>query len=186
MSIQHLTTADYRIMPWANGLGQTVEMIRCDDCNGNLLWRISMATVIEDGPFSLFPDIDRNLTVLTGYGFDLVENNTGIHYQAALLTPISFSGDVAVTATNVTVPCKDFNVMTRRGSLMSEVSMLYYELEIMTTTGGCQLVIFALAPSTIRTLRGDCTLQKHDLLNCQQSVRLLKGRVIVCKIYRHY
>ena len=28
--IRHLTKADYRTMPWANGLGQTVEMIRVE------------------------------------------------------------------------------------------------------------------------------------------------------------
>ena len=60
--IRHLTKADYRTMPWANGLGQTVEMIRVEGDQG-LLWRLSMASVVEDGDFSIFPGIERNLTV---------------------------------------------------------------------------------------------------------------------------
>lgn len=43
MNFQHLTAANYLVMPWANGLGQTVEMLRREDDEGELLWRLSMA-----------------------------------------------------------------------------------------------------------------------------------------------
>ena len=46
----HLTQADYRIQPWANGRGQTVELARADDAQG-MVWRLSVAAVVEDGPF---------------------------------------------------------------------------------------------------------------------------------------
>jgi len=35
--MRRLTTADYRVMPWANGRGTTVEMLREDGPEGLLL-----------------------------------------------------------------------------------------------------------------------------------------------------
>ena len=52
--IGHLTARDFKVMPWANGKGQTVEMWR-QDRDGALLWRLSRAAVVEDGDFSNFP-----------------------------------------------------------------------------------------------------------------------------------
>jgi environmental stress-induced protein Ves len=109
--MKHLTCADYRTMPWANGKGTTVELLRVDGPQG-LLWRLSMASVVEDGPFSMLPGIDRNLTVVTGPGFRL--NGPGVDLTCAPLVPVSFPGDVAVTALDVTAPSDDFNVMTDR------------------------------------------------------------------------
>jgi uncharacterized protein len=100
----HLTPADYRIMPWANGRGQTMELWREDAL------RLSIATVAEDGRFSIFPGITRNLTVISGPGFHLA--GAGIALRAAPLTPVTFPGDVAVGATGVQAPSDDFNVMT--------------------------------------------------------------------------
>lgn len=109
--IRHLARADYRVMPWANGRGRTVEMLRVDGPDG-MLWRLSMASVVEDGAFSIFPGIDRNLTVLTGLGFRLT--GQGVDLRADPLMPVAFPGDVAVMATEVTAPSDDFNVMTAR------------------------------------------------------------------------
>jgi uncharacterized protein len=100
--ILHKST-NYRIMPWANGRGQTIEMLREDGPSG-LHLRLSIATVSEPGPFSLFPSI--------GPGFHLTGNGHALH--AAPLTPVSFPGDVAITATGVTAPSEDFNVMSAR------------------------------------------------------------------------
>ena len=46
-------------------------MMRVHDDHG-LVWRLSRASVVEDGDFSLFPEVERNLTVISGPGFDLV------------------------------------------------------------------------------------------------------------------
>ena len=70
--MRHLTPSDYVAMPWANGRGQTVEMLREVGPDGGLLLRLSMASVVEDGPFSIFPGVERNLTVISGPGFDLL------------------------------------------------------------------------------------------------------------------
>lgn len=106
--MRHLTAADYRVMPWANGRGVTTEMVRVDR-GGALDWRLSMAQVVEDGPFSRFPGIKRNLTVIKGPGFDLV--GPGVRLAAAPRQPVAFSGDLDIRAENVMAPSVDFNVM---------------------------------------------------------------------------
>ena len=150
----HLTAADYRVMPWANGRGQTVELLR-EDRDGALLWRLSMAAVTEEGPFSLFPGVERNLTVLDGPGFDL--RGDGLRLRARPLIPISFPGDVAVAATNVTAPCEDFNVMTARQLRRPEVTVLRHRTALAL---GGRLALFALGPGVVNGRR----LGRHDLI----------------------
>lgn len=135
--IGHLTAADFTVMPWANGRGQTTEMFRMDR-DGALLWRISRAAVVEDGPFSRFPGVDRNLTVIAGPGFDL---RGEARLRADPMVPLAFSGDLALRAEGVAAPCDDFNVMVRRGAMRAEVVVQ----EGGTVSGG-MVALFALTP----------------------------------------
>jgi hypothetical protein len=107
--MRHLTARDYTLMPWANGRGTTTELIRVDR-GGALDWRLSMAQVAEDGPFSRLPGVERNLTVIDGPGFDLV--GPGVRLAARLLEPVAFSGNLEIRAERVSGPSVDFNVMT--------------------------------------------------------------------------
>ena len=155
--IRHLTKADYRTMPWANGLGQTVEMIRVEGDQG-LLWRLSMASVVEDGDFSIFPGIERNLTVLDGEGFRLV--GEGIDLDARPLMPVAFPGDVPVRAEHVAGPCHDFNVMTARHLGRVQVKLV---LPGRIATSGT-LCLFCLT--------GGEGVAEHDLLITDEAVDL--------------
>lgn len=107
--ITHLSATQFTVMPWANGKGTTVELLRVER-EGRLMLRLSRAMVVEDGDFSIFAGISRNLTVLSGAGFDLV--GQGMHLSARPLHPVAFAGDVALRAVGVAEPCEDFNVMT--------------------------------------------------------------------------
>jgi uncharacterized protein len=108
----HLTQADYSTQAWKNGRGTTTELWRLER-DGQLLVRISRAAVVEDGPFSLFPGIARNLTVLSGPGFRL--SGAGLDFRCDPLVPMAFPGDVAVMATETNdQQSDDFNVMTAR------------------------------------------------------------------------
>ncbi len=117
-----LRAADYRRMPWKNGGGETLEIAvspegaSMDDFD----WRLSIALVGVDGPFSAFPEIDRTLTVIEGAGIDL---RVGDAAPARLTpgAPYAFPGDVACMATLVAGGIADFNVMTRRGRYAHEV-----------------------------------------------------------------
>jgi environmental stress-induced protein Ves len=111
----------FKQMPWKNGKGVTTEIaIGFADGILDFSWRISRATVAEDGPFSVFGGVDRNLTVLPGGGGSLelrVEDAAGAAAVTTLrpLEPFSFAGDAATTGFLIGGAIDDFNVMTRRG-----------------------------------------------------------------------
>ncbi len=62
-----ILASDFQTQPWKNGGGITHEIARKDDGNG-LLWRLSIAEVASDGPFSAFTGLSRILTVIDGAG----------------------------------------------------------------------------------------------------------------------
>ena len=105
-------------MPWANGKGQTRELAR-REVNGALLYRISVADVVEAGAFSVLPGLDRHLVLLNDSGFDLEINGAVRPVQP--FVPVVFSGDDVAAAVNVSAPSQDFNVMSARGKAQAEV-----------------------------------------------------------------
>ncbi|MDQ0509354.1 HutD/Ves family protein [Ancylobacter amanitiformis] len=115
--MQILRAADHRVMPWKNGGGSTTEIAVFPEGAGldAFLWRISMAGVSEDGPFSLFPAIDRSLAVLAGEGIVLEAEGRAPERVGLASAPARFPGDVRTHASLVGGPILDLNVMTRRG-----------------------------------------------------------------------
>jgi environmental stress-induced protein Ves len=127
--MQLLRAAQHRRMRWKNGLGETVEIAvapegaSLDDFD----WRVSMAHVGSDGPFSLFAGIDRTLCVLEGEGIVLqVAGRPEVALNCAS-EPFAFPGDVAIASRLVGRPIIDLNVMTRRGALHHRVRRLAIE-----------------------------------------------------------
>jgi environmental stress-induced protein Ves len=123
MLARHLTASDYIRQPWRNGRGTTVELAREDNAKGVQLWRLSIADVVEAGPFSPFPDIDRVIMLLDGPGFDIDFGKHGKANMTAPLVPVSFSGGWPTKAENVTGPSKDLNLMTARGWVTAAVTV---------------------------------------------------------------
>lgn len=108
---------DYRRMPWKNGQGMTEEIL-CFPVGSDAErfdWRLSIAHVGTDGPFSLFPGVDRTIALLEGKGLllDLPEDRTVT--LSGTSVPFSFPGEWPVAGRNLDGPTMDLNVMTRRG-----------------------------------------------------------------------
>ncbi|MBX4906673.1 MULTISPECIES: HutD family protein [Rhizobium] len=121
-----LRAGDYKRMPWKNGKGETVEIAASPPAASidDFDWRVSMAAVAEDGPFSIFPGIDRTLAVLDGNGMLLeIDGRT-----PALLTtesaPLAFPADIPVIARLEDGAITDLNVMTRRGGLTHSLTRI--------------------------------------------------------------
>src|ERR1700720_3517473 len=72
-ALKIVRASDCLTTPWKNGGGSTTEIAAAPE--GASLdifdWRISMARVASDGPFSDFPGIDRTLAVVSGHGLAL-------------------------------------------------------------------------------------------------------------------
>lgn len=152
--MQHLTPADYTIQPWKNGKGRTIEMWRRDE-NGRLLIRLSRATVTEDGPFSVFPGIARNLTVLSGPGFRLT--GAGLDLRCDPLIPVEFPGDLPVMASETDgQQSDDFNVMTAAHLPRPQVRVVQND----ALAAGGLLALYALGPVTVN----DRPVARDDLI----------------------
>jgi environmental stress-induced protein Ves len=161
--MRRLTTADYRTMPWANGRGTTVELLREDGPDG-LLFRLSMASVIEDGPFSVFPGIERNLTVISGPGFRL--DGPGLSLPCKPLVPVAFAGDLPLLAAGTgRIASVDFNVMTARALPRPDVTVHHAPV---TLPAGGTLYLFALDLGVINSL----PVQRHDLVITEAVARI--------------
>ena len=157
-----LTPEDFRIQPWANGRGRTVELWRLER-DGALLVRLSMAAVDQDGPFSLFPGIERNLTVIAGPGFRLT--GPGLDLDCRPLVPVAFPGDLPVSASGTAAGAsEDVNVMTARALPRPDVRIV----TAADLPPGCTLALLALADSQ---LNGH-PLPRHHLALTQGGARL--------------
>lgn len=126
--IRHLTEDDARRVPWKNGRGTTLELCVWPDdaafARGDFDVRVSKAAVVEDGPFSTFPDFDRILVVTSGAGLELTHGDDRARVRLRPLEPHRFPGDVATHATLLAGRVDDFNVMTRRGRCTADAQVL--------------------------------------------------------------
>ena len=121
--MQILRAHQHRVMPWKNGGGSTTEIALSPPGAGidGFDWRISMAVVAADGPFSAFPGIDRSLAILDGAGLVLHGLTGGPVRLERTTEPFGFPADADVAATLLEGPITDLNVMTRRGRFRSQV-----------------------------------------------------------------
>ncbi|GGF42474.1 hypothetical protein GCM10011611_56140 [Aliidongia dinghuensis] len=112
-----IRAAQCRTMPWKNGGGSTTE-IAADPPGASLDafdWRVSMARVASNGPFSHFAGIDRTLAVVEGEGIELTIDGGPPVALTRDAPPLSFPGDKPTAATLAAGPITDLNVMSRRG-----------------------------------------------------------------------
>jgi len=165
MSLKLLTAGDFKRVPWANGRGTTLELIRQEDAGGALLFRLSVADIVEPGPFSPLPGIDRVITLIDGAGFDL--DFGGMRPAEALrpFAPLAFSGDWSTTASAVHGPSRDFNVMTARGKVTAEVEAV----TSAKTIAACPLAYVYVARGQIEASASET------------SVTATSGELIICE-----
>jgi environmental stress-induced protein Ves len=121
-----IRAADCLVMPWKNGGGTTTEIAVAPQgaSLSDFDWRISMAHVGQDGPFSSFPGIDRTLSVLTGSGITLAFDDGEAVRLDRTSAPYPFAADRAVDGLLVDGPIDDLNVMSRRGRWRHQVKRL--------------------------------------------------------------
>ncbi|WP_342111415.1 HutD family protein [Methylobacterium sp. SI9] len=111
-----LRAASLPAVPWKNGGGVTTEIARHPrgDASLDFAWRISVARIACDGPFSAYPDIDRTLAVVSGQGLSLEIEGAQPVILSAASAPLAFPGERPVHARLSAGPVDALNVMTRR------------------------------------------------------------------------
>lgn len=163
MTIQLLRAGDRQATPWKNGGGVTREIAAFPpgaDLD-TFDWRVSMASVIAGGPFSIFPGVERVLSVLEGELILIFEGGPTLKLTAET-DPAAFAGDIAVVAQTPSGAVTDLNVMARRGRVRARVRKLHAAPSIALTAGQATLIL-SLSPG-VRVWHGDARngLERHD------------------------
>jgi len=124
--VRHLTPDDFRSMPWKNGAGRTTEIAvhPAGSSLDDFAWRVSIADVAGDGPFSAFPGINRTIVLLEGAGM-LLNGDEAATELTTPFVPHAFRGEETVDCTLVAGPCRDFNAMFRRERGRGSVSVVH-------------------------------------------------------------
>lgn len=109
----------WRWMPWRNGGGRTAE-IHVEGDAAAPDWRLSLAVIEQDGPFSAWPGVDRTLVWLDGGGLEL-DINGERRCLDRLGERIDFTGEDSVDA-EVVQRATVLNLMVRRASGWRELA----------------------------------------------------------------
>ncbi|MEX0320237.1 MAG: HutD family protein [Ruegeria sp.] len=116
-----ITPSDFTTTRWKNGGGITHEIARVDR-NGSLLWRLSLAEVSSDGPFSAFEGLARILTVVEGPGMNLHGPDAVI--RARPNAPVAFSGSLPIHGELLDGPVKNLNLIYDPARIEASVTRL--------------------------------------------------------------
>ena len=118
-----LSPETFKTIPWKNGLGHTTELAISSGGNlDNFDWRLSIASVVNDGDFSNFSGYQRNLVLIEGEGLILDHRNGDIDELTNLLDISHFDGGSKTHGSLVNGGIKDFNIMTKQNSFTAEVN----------------------------------------------------------------
>jgi len=106
---------------WKNDGGWTTELARSTDGGLDFRWRVSIAEIEGDGPFSAFPGIERDLLLLDGSGIELDIDGAPPRRLRQRFERVHFAGESEVGCRLLAGPTRDFNVMARRDAVQAEV-----------------------------------------------------------------
>ena len=159
--------ASLRPTPWKNGGGVTTELAMSPPGAGldDFDWRVSLATISQDGPFSIFPGIDRTLALVDGDGVLLDFGD-----ERVVLSPseplVEFAGEDPVHATVHGQSTLDFNVLTRRGRYRHRIEPFVVCGSVpLPRRSGTTLVFLADGESlSVGSARERLALVRYDLL----------------------
>src|SRR5690606_20746357 len=120
-----LRASDYRRIRWKNGAGWTSEILKVhasDERDTNdWIWRLSIADIEADAPFSAFPGVERELVLLNGNGLRLRFDDGE---SQELLPPhdsLRFAGERTAFGELLDGPTRDFNLMWKRDAVAAEL-----------------------------------------------------------------
>ena len=137
--------ADRRVVPWANGRGTTAIVTRVPDTD-DWAWRLSLADVVDDGPFSSLPGVDRWIAVARG-GRMALQLGAPDGFARTVLSDtdgaVSFSGDGDTSCRVLDGPLVDLNLMLRRGRATGALDL--YELDAGERWSGTASAVVVLS-----------------------------------------
>ncbi|MFJ6698609.1 HutD family protein [Streptomyces sp. NPDC091272] len=188
-----LRAADREAVPWKNGGGITREItgFPAGASSADFVWRISLAEVAADGPFSEFSGVDRILTMVDGAGMALslgaetTAPGTGGRRVDSCYVPQHFPGDVPTACRLLGGPVTNLNVMYRRDTgTTAHVEVVRGRAGLEAAAHGSTVVVALDAPVTLPD--AGLTLGPRDAVLCDGAPGTLHavGRAAVITVVR--
>jgi environmental stress-induced protein Ves len=187
MPARVIRNQDLTRVPWKNGGGTTAEVAAFPERSTfeTFGWRLSMADVTSDGPFSLFPEIERTLVVVEGAGIEL--DVEGVSFRLDKASPkLSFSGEDITVGRLLSGPIRDLNVMTRRRQFRHRARFVQSGAALLSEETKTAFIVALDSPfdvtldSTIHSLQVLDTLMLEGM---QDLIQLSgQGRAILIEI----
>ena len=183
-----ISSKDYKIQNWKNGLGTTSEIdLVKDEMGAAFAWRISAATLVQDSDFSLYPGCLRILSIWKGQGLWLNEE------QLQPWKPFYFSGDTKIKSRLTDGPVLDLGIIFDPKKVQARLRV-YQNLEIsldadvhylVAAEGGFKVdEVFVMEGDTLKIENHKSALQAIQLKPLKEGpvrifdVNLKKGSLI--------
>ncbi len=189
--MQYMITSpsQFKTIPWKNGKGNTIELaINTGASLDNFDWRISMADVVENGPFSDFSGYLRHLILIKGQSITLGHDDQGTDFLTQHLNYAKFLGSNKTTGILPAGPITDFNIITREH---------LYDVDVFTSVdatikqlAACDLAFVYSLNADVKvstssqeafTLPAQHLLQVNELSDSTQ-LTVLGGNLIVVRL----
>lgn len=171
MSLRIIRCENYRETPWKNGGGVTHEIARSDQ-SAEPEWRVSLATIDRDGPFSDFAGYDRTIVPVEGAGFELTLDDGQRAVLDRLYEPFRFSGEKKVWCRLLEGPSRDLNAMTLRSLWLHDVTALVLSSKVLAFDCTGSSLLYFSGDAQVRHDGEVLVLQAGDSLACDEPVRL--------------
>jgi uncharacterized protein len=153
---------------WRNG-GGSMRLVATHPIEGgadDFDWRISVAEVAQDSPFSAFPGYDRCIALLGGNGMVLVSAENGLNHRLENpLQPFYFAGEARIHARLINGPLHNLSVLARRGRHNITLTPLLAPAGMSLTA--------RTEPLLIQCLSGELQFDLHN----QKSLHLRAGEL---------
>ena len=147
------TPNDFITMPWRNGLGSTIELLKHQP-DDSFTWRLSMADVTQDGAFSDFSGYDRCLILVSGNGITLSDDQGQSWPLEKQLDVAHFKGEDLVNAELHNGPIRDFNLMTKRQNCIATLVTSQQQNQQQIALNGDVFLLFNVQGETSFALDG--------------------------------
>lgn len=110
-----LRWAELTATPWKNGGGSTRNLAAAphDSTLADFDWRVSVADVEADGPFSAFPGVARVIMLIEGAQMILTVD--GRTHRLGLHDTLAFPGEADTSGQVPSGPTRDLNLMMKSG-----------------------------------------------------------------------
>lgn len=118
--------SDLRQGRWRNGMGVSWDIASepSDAGAGDFGWRLAIARIDADVPFSHYPETDRVFTLIEGNGLDLDfsgRDSLAVHHA---FVPHPYPCDVETYCRLRDGPCRALNLFTKRSAWRAGIDIL--------------------------------------------------------------